>query len=231
MNKARLSYPTRLLSLVLLTSVFYLLINFPAFAKKTGALLAGPPVDREAIGLLPRVLSDDFVAPSELDLPDNHLIIPSIGVKVPLWIDVPAENQTILTALQGGVAHFLGTAHPGEIGNVFVAGHSSDYFWNKGRYKTVFSLLDRLKIGDEFMIAYQGRVYRYRVFKKSVVRPSDLSPLAPTEKSVVSLMTCTPLGTRLNRLLVLADQISPDPAQNRAFLGQPIGIGRLPAPR
>jgi len=35
----------------------------------------------------------------------------------------------------------------------------------------------------------------------------------PTNKPVLTLITCTPLGTALNRLLVTAEQVSPDPAQ------------------
>ena len=50
-----------------------------------------------------------------------------------------------------------------------------------------------------------------------VVAPNDVSALVyPTTKPVLTLLTCTPVGTATNRLLVMADQVSPDPSQSVA---------------
>jgi sortase A len=74
-------------------------------------------------------------------------------------------------------------------------------------------LLDHLDNGDVIELNYQGKQYIYKVFNKAVVAPTDLSLVnINPSKPVVSLITCTPPGTALKRLIVQAEQISPDPA-------------------
>ena len=52
--------------------------------------------------------------------------------------------------------------------------------------------------------------YTYRVIKKEVVDPSNVAALVvATDKPLLTLVTCTPLGTSRYRLLVTAEQISP----------------------
>nr|HMM62465.1 sortase [Candidatus Saccharibacteria bacterium] len=49
--------------------------------------------------------------------------------------------------------------------------------------------------------------------KKEVVKPTDVNKLVyKTDKPMLTLITCTPLGTSTNRLLVTAEQVSPDPS-------------------
>jgi sortase A len=64
---------------------------------------------------------------------------------------------------------------------------------------------------------YNGIRYTYSVTKTQVVKPTDVSALVyPTTKPQATLITCTPLGTALNRLLVTGEQVSPDPASASA---------------
>jgi LPXTG-site transpeptidase (sortase) family protein len=136
---------------------------------------------------------------------NNHLIISKIAVDAPVIWNV-SEDQT-LTALEKGVAHYQGTALPGQIGNVFISGHSSYYWWNEGSYKEVFALLDKLEVGDKITINYDNIQYNYEVVSKKVVGPNDLSVLEQGTGHNLSLMTCVPVGTNLNRLVVLAKQL------------------------
>ena len=54
--------------------------------------------------------------------------------------------------------------------------------------------------------------------------PTEVSKLVyTTNKPVMTLITCTPLGTSQKRLLVTAEQISPDPA---AAAAAPAGSGQ-----
>ena len=48
---------------------------------------------------------------------------------------------------------------PGQNGNVVVVGHSSSNIFNNGRYKFAFVLLNRLQVGDTFMMNYNGKRY------------------------------------------------------------------------
>ena len=148
--------------------------------------------------------------------PDNRIIIPKIGKNIPIirlneksiqaedWNQLEKEIQK---ALQDGVVHYPGTADPGQLGNVFITGHSSYYPWDPGRYKDVFALLHDLNVGDEYTIFYNGKKYNYKIFERKIISPKDVSVLEqPTDKKISTLMTCTPIGTALNRLILTAKQ-------------------------
>jgi LPXTG-site transpeptidase (sortase) family protein len=151
--------------------------------------------------------------------PDNRLVIPRLGLNVPI-VTPPtdaliAENwskleQDIQHALQDGVVQYPGTAKPGQAGNTFITGHSSYYPGMPGNFKSVFARLTEMELGDEYIIYYGGDKHRYRVTEKKEVRPTDVSVLdQPTGKREGTLMTCTPLGTTLRRLIVKAEEVDP----------------------
>jgi len=148
---------------------------------------------------------------------DNRIVIPKIGKSVPLVTmsteSLEGENwseleKQIQGALQDGVVHYPGTAKPGQFGNVFVTGHSSFYPWAPGEFKDVFALLGQLDVGDRFYIYYDQIKYTYQINEKFEVQPSAVEVLAqPKNKKIVTLMTCTPVGTTLRRLIIKAEQI------------------------
>lgn len=147
---------------------------------------------------------------------DDRLIISRIGVDVPIIFDADASSQASLNAaMDKGVAWFnIQQAHskPGEKGNFAVSGHSSNDWAESGEYKFVFGPLEQMRVGDTYYVNYQQKRYIYKVTSTKVVSPSDVSALATdSSKPIMTLITCTPLGTDWNRLLVFADQISPDP--------------------
>lgn len=95
------------------------------------------------------------------------------------------------------------------MGNVFIFGHSSNYPWIQSEYNNVFALLDQLQNGDEITIYYNQKKYTYRVTDRATVKPGDIEALEkrdPTKKEL-SLMTCWPVGTTLERLLIFAELI------------------------
>jgi len=141
------------------------------------------------------------------NLQNNHLLIPKINVDAPIIWNSEVDENTMLANLQKGVVHYQGTALPDEKGNVFITGHSSYYAWDKGKYKTVFALLPKLEKGDQIALAYQNKVYVYEVYEKIVVKPTDTWVLQSTGEPMLSLMTCVPLGTNLNRLIVRAKPV------------------------
>lgn len=147
---------------------------------------------------------------------DPRLIIPKINVDVPVVYDVGTDHDSQMTAMAQGVAHFPipgANSHPGEKGNTVISGHSSNDLFDSGNYKFIFAQLERLNEGDTIYANYKGIRYTYIVTKKEVVRPNQVDKLVyATDKPVMTLITCTPLGTALNRLLITAEQISPDPA-------------------
>jgi len=151
---------------------------------------------------------------------DPKLIIPKINVDVPVSYDIGNDYDSQMTAMTKGVAHFAipgASSHPGQVGNTVIAGHSSNDLLDQGDYKFIFAQLDKLNTGDTIYANYNSVRYTYTVTKKEVVKPSEISKLVyPTTKPLLTLVTCTPIGTSTNRLLVTAEQINPDPAQSTA---------------
>lgn len=110
------------------------------------------------------------------------------------------------------IGHYKGSALPGEVGDSFIYGHSVlPWFFNPKNYKTIFSTLGNLEIGDRFTIKYNQRIINYEIEDKVVLTPKEVSPLENWKpeylnESTVSLMTCWPAGTKTNRLIIRAVQ-------------------------
>lgn len=159
--------------------------------------------------------------------PESKIIIPKINVEIPIDFDEPSINEdAIQRSLENGVVHYPTTPDPGQIGNGVIFGHSANNILNKGKYKFAFVLLKQLENGDVFYIQKDGKRYAYKAFEKRVVAPTEVSvlyPSYPDKPSTFTLITCDPPGTSLNRLIVVGEQISPDPAANVAstVTGQP----------
>ena len=158
-----------------------------------------------------QTIAPQIESPTKVVTLESKIIIPKISVDSPIVFPATADNKTILTAIKTGVAHYPGTALPGRAGNVFLTGHSSYYWWNGGKYNRVFTLLNQLKPADLIYIYHEGKEYVYKVRDSIVVLPSQTEVLKPTAGATLSLMTCTPVGTNLKRLIVRADLISSPP--------------------
>lgn len=150
--------------------------------------------------------------------PESLVIIPKINVEVPVVYDTPTiQEKDIQKGLENGVVHYVTTPNPGEQGNSVVVGHSSNNILNSGKYKFAFVLLNKLEVGDTFSMTKNSKRYVYRIYEKKIVKPTDLSVLGKGEKdATVTLITCDPPGTSINRLIVVGEQISPDPTTNVA---------------
>jgi sortase A len=152
--------------------------------------------------------------------PDPKLIIPKINVDVPIVWNTTPDNDSQMAAMEKGVAYFGipgANSKPGQIGNTVLSGHSSNDILDSGDYKFIFARLDQLQNGDSIYINYESKRYTYTVAKKEVVKPTEVNKLVyPTDKPMLTLITCTPLGTATNRLLVTAEQVSPSPSTAEA---------------
>lgn len=148
--------------------------------------------------------------------PDTRIVIPRIAKNIPvigvgnsnlISRDWDALEKDIQGALRSGVVHYPGTALPGESGNVVVTGHSSFYAWDPGRFKDVFGLLHQVKPRDKIYIFHNQKKYTYEVFDIRVVKPTEIDVLGQTKDERLTLITCTPLGTNLKRLIVTAKRV------------------------
>ncbi len=158
-----------------------------------------------------------FLAPSPVMTVDNSpdviassetLLIPRLSIQVPVLYAPSSREDDIQVLLRSGTVHLQGTALPGQIGNCYIVGHSSDFKNALGDYKTVFSRLPELKIGDEVRILSREETFIYRVINTSVIEPDDLSVLSQDTRGrkLLTLQTSYPIGSAKQRFLVVAEQ-------------------------
>lgn len=127
--------------------------------------------------------------------------IPKIGV------DKAVVEGVSVADLQKGPGHYPGTPLPGQGGNAAIAGHRTTY-------GAPFFELDRLVIGDEVVVRTLQGEFRYAVDRISVVRPTQVEVLDPTEEARLTLTTCNPRYSAAERLIVsavLLDEPAPSP--------------------
>jgi len=140
-----------------------------------------------------------------------QLTIPAIKVNAPIQLNQGSAEWQIQVGLRKGVVHYDNSANPGEVGNVAIFGHSSGQVWAPGDYKFIFTLLNKVQVDDAIYIDYNGTRYTYKVVNSEVVKPTDVAVLKQSADHELTLITCTPVGTSTNRLVVHAVQVSPDP--------------------
>lgn len=146
--------------------------------------------------------------------PDPRMIIPKINIDAPVVYGVGPDHNSQMAAMENGIAHFSipgASAVPGQVGNAVFAAHSSNDAFARGDYKFVFAHNERLVKGDVVYMNYEGKRYTYSVTSTEVVLPTEVSKIQiQTDKPMLTLISCVPLGTAEKRLLVFAEQISPD---------------------
>ncbi len=108
--------------------------------------------------------------------------------------------------LSKNLVHYGGTGLPGEYGTAVIFGHSTlPQFFSPTNYKSIFSTLPTLVVGDEIFVTYDGVEYRYQIYEMVVTDPNDLTPLEQHfDDSYITLITCVPPGTYWKRLNVRA---------------------------
>src|SRR5688500_18577127 len=118
-------FAKNLLLILIVFGAAFVLINYSAFYQRTSYALQNQP-DQPA----PASESQPVAEPTVDYAPE--IKIPKLGINAPIIFDVTSD-QTV-EVLRTGVAHQFATAKPGELGNVVLIGHSSDFPWSTGQY-------------------------------------------------------------------------------------------------
>jgi sortase A len=140
----------------------------------------------------------------------NRLSIQKLGITAPIIITENKTEKEFQQDLAQGVVHYPGTAKIGEVGNAYIFGHSSDFLWKPGSFKTVFALLPKIQIGDIITASNeQGQVFEYKVIETKIIKPNDLSVLSQDTggRKILTLQTSYPVGTALKRFIVTAELV------------------------
>jgi len=126
------------------------------------------------------------------DFKVKRLEIPSILVDGEVLVGDSSE------LLNQGIWHRPGTSTPDQGGNSVFVAHRFQYTSGPN----TFYHLDKVKVGEEFFVNWEGERYEYEVFEVLVVPPDAFYIEDPTDESIVTLYTCTPLWTAAQRLVV-----------------------------
>lgn len=134
--------------------------------------------------------------------------IPTPGPEQARSIFIPALWELPAPVVQGdgweqlkkGVGQHIGSGDPGRLGNVVLSAHN-DIFGELFRY------LDRLQPGDEIVLTTATREYIYRVTGFRIVKPTEVSVMAPGPRATVTLISCYPYLVDTERIVVFAELV------------------------
>jgi sortase A len=155
-----------------------------------------------------------FPPDSEDRVPDpyRHLVEPGTTIPIPtpgprqasrivipaIDVDAPVVEGDGWEELKMGAGHHIGSANPGERGNMVISGHDDVY-------GEIFRDLEDLRIGDEAIVYAGDTPYRYVVVARRIVEPTEVSLLEPTPNATLTLITCYPYLIDTHRLVVIAE--------------------------
>src|SRR5246500_5590424 len=135
---------------------------------------------------------------ARLGMPVALLRIPKIRLEVPVL-----EGTDDLT-MDRAVGFIAGTARPGEDGNIGISGHRDGFF--RG--------LKDIREGDGIELVSATGTDTYTIDRIVLVKPADVSVLAPRPRPSITLVTCYPFyfaGSAPKRYIVQASMNAAEP--------------------
>jgi sortase A len=139
--------------------------------------------------------------PPDIATPGPQAVIGRLEIprlKLSVMVREGADEGTLSRA----VGHIPGTAFPGKIGNVGLAGHRD----------TFFRALRNIRADDTIELETTAGTYRYAVKSTRIVTPRDVSVLQASGGETLTLVTCYPfyyVGSAPKRFIVRATQLGP----------------------
>jgi sortase A len=151
--------------------------------------------------------------PNEAEIPEH--LRPMVQSLANMPVPTPAPNQAVRIQIPGinvdapvvqgdgweqlkkGVGQYIGSAAPGENGNVVLSAHNDVY-------GEIFRYLDRLVPGDQIIISTQQRQYVYIVDRTVLVEPTAVEVMASSGSPTVTLISCYPYLVDTQRIVVFA---------------------------
>ena len=185
-------------------SVLNLFSFFNFVGKKVGDFISAPE-RQELIRLAETEIVGSATPNFIFTEKENSLEINEFGITAPLVFSESKEIPVLTKALERGVAVYPGSATPGHSGQIIVLGHSAPAGWPKIKYEWVFSRLGELLPGDEILLNFEYRQYRYLITKKIFLDKGEEIPSQDGQtEQFLYLVTCWPPGRDLRRLAIEA---------------------------
>src|SRR3990172_6455583 len=143
-----------------------------------------------------RPLVQAYTAAIEIPTPGPEQ---ALGIKIAaIGVSAPIVQGDGWEELKRGVGQHIGSANPGENGNLVLTGHDDIY-------GEVFRYLPALEPGDAITIFTASRSYTYSVTERLIVEPSFVEVMGPTSTATLTLISCTPYRVDTHRIVVLAE--------------------------
>ena len=159
--------------------------------SSTAVLDIAPPEPDQSLWSAGRVASYATSLTEETSEVVGIFAIPRLGLEVPLYESVSELH------MDRGIARIEGTAVPGQIGNMGIAGHRDGYF----------RVLKDIEFGDELVLTSAHGEQSYLVQQLMIVDPTEVAVLEPTDQVTITLVTCYPfyfVGHAPERFIVRA---------------------------
>jgi sortase A len=112
-------------------------------------------------------------------------------------VDAPVVQGDSWEQLKKGVGQHVGSADPGQAGNVVLSAHD-DVFGE------IFRNLDRLQPGDQVLLFTAQQQYVYIVTSSQIVEPTQVEVMNPTGDPTLTLISCYPYMVDKKRIIVFA---------------------------
>lgn len=121
----------------------------------------------------------------------SSISIPTLGLELPVAAGVVKENQWTLFEDK---ASWLSTSEEPGFGNIIIYAHNRP---------NLFGNLDDILVGDEIVLAHQGKPHFYKVNEVRKVTPDDIGAVL-SSKNRLTLYTCDGAFDQ-KRLVVIAE--------------------------
>ncbi len=122
----------------------------------------------------------------------------AVRIQIPaIDVDAPVVQGDGWEQLKKGIGQHVGTANPGQNGNVVVSAHN-DVFGE------IFRDLDQLAPGDEVIVYTNQRSYVYVIEQTQIVEPTHVEVMGTTSDPIVTLISCYPYMVDDQRIVVTA---------------------------
>jgi LPXTG-site transpeptidase (sortase) family protein len=136
---------------------------------------------------------------------ESRITVGDINLDAPIVHPESVDINTLNTAIAQGVAHYPGSGEPGEVGNVFLFGHSTNLRIVNNQNYAVFNRLKELKAGAMIRIESDGNEYWYVVKSVSLKKADETWINLATSKKLLTISTCNVFGAKEDRYVVEAE--------------------------
>lgn len=139
----------------------------------------------------------------QLDSDQNQLVIPEVSIKA--YILEGGEEQ-----LEYGAWHrYPERGNPEIGGNFILSGHSFVWAYTpwKVNEKSIFYNLKDVRTGDEILVRWNSKDYKYVVESTFSIDPDQTEIESPSDTPKMTIYTCTEGGSADGRVVIVAKPV------------------------